>query len=83
MAVERSSSLFDPHFPTYVKSVIVCGVLLVVMLLVGAKFEFAKRMGWIKFRRKGVFVTSFYVIKYNWQPLYTRSFERLLNLTRY
>jgi len=51
-SVERSSSLFDPRFPTYIRSVIVCGVLLVVLLLVGAKFEFAKKMGWIKFRKK-------------------------------
>ena len=54
MSVERSGSLFDPQFPTYVRAVIVCGVLLCVLWLVGAKFEFAKKMGWIKFRRKGI-----------------------------
>lgn len=52
--MERSGSLFDPQFPTYVRSMIVCGVLLCVLWLVGAKFEFAKKMGWIKFRRKGM-----------------------------
>ena len=57
-SVERSSSLFDPRFPTYIRAVIVCGVLLVVLLLVGAKFEFAKKMGWIKFRKKGAPVIS-------------------------
>ena len=51
--MERSGSLFDPEFPTYVRAVIVFGVLLCVLWLVGAKFEFAKKMGWIKFRRKG------------------------------
>ena len=54
MSVERSSSLFDPEFPTYINSLIICGVLLVVLWLVGAKFEFAKRMGWIKFKGKGL-----------------------------
>lgn len=53
MSVERSSSLFDPRFPTYVRALIVCGVILGVMWLVGAKFEFAKKMGWVKFRKKG------------------------------
>ncbi|XP_068688561.1 uncharacterized protein [Montipora foliosa] len=52
LSVERSKSLFDPNFPTYVKTMIMCGVLLAVMLLVGAKFEFVKKMGWIKLKRK-------------------------------
>ena len=74
MSVERSSSLFDPRFPTYVRALIVCGVILGVMLLVGAKFEFAKKMGWVKFRRKGMFsidqkndryLMSVYHLKYN------------------
>lgn len=59
MSVERSGSLFDPQFPTYVRAMIVCGVLLCVLWLVGAKFEFAKKMGWIKFRRKGIPVILF------------------------
>ena len=58
MSVERSSSLFDPRFPTYVRALIVCGVILGVMWLVGAKFEFAKKMGWVKFRKKGIFSTK-------------------------
>lgn len=57
--MERSGSLFDPQFPTYVRSMIVCGVLLCVLWLVGAKFEFAKKMGWIKFRIKGMTKVQF------------------------
>lgn len=53
LTVERSKSLFDPSFPTYVNTVIICAVLLGIMLLVGAKFELVKKMGWIKLRRKG------------------------------
>lgn len=47
---------------------IACGVLLAVMWLVGAKFEFAKKMGWINLRIKGI-CFSFSDIKQNWQSI--------------
>ena len=70
MSVERSSSLFDPRFPTYVRALIVCGVILGVMWLVGAKFEFAKKMGWVKFRKKGISSTKrkLIIIQYQLVP---------------
>lgn len=47
LTVQRAQGLFDPKFPTYLKTVIICASLLVLVFLVGCKFECAKKLGLI------------------------------------
>ncbi|KAK3736615.1 hypothetical protein QZH41_018292 [Actinostola sp. cb2023] len=53
VSVERSQGLFDPKFPTYLKAVISCSSVLVLLYLIGAKFQCAKKIGWITFNSSG------------------------------
>ncbi|XP_048579836.1 uncharacterized protein LOC116619170 isoform X2 [Nematostella vectensis] len=52
LSVDRSKGLFDPNFPTYTKTMIVFSVILILILVIGAKFECAKKIGWISFNKK-------------------------------
>lgn len=56
MFVEWLGSFFDLEFLIYVCVMIVCGVFFCVLWFVGVKFEFVKKMGWIKFKRKGIII---------------------------